>query len=78
MSRVEIATDGGRGTVVVDGVDMSGVVSRVTVQASVEQLPVITLELPAVAASLTFDQAVVVVHEQTHDALVALGWTPPS
>lgn len=66
----------GTGSVVLDGVDVSGGVAGVSLDSRVGQLTRLRLELPAV--EFDFSGAVCVeIPAEVHDALVALGWTPP-
>lgn len=69
----------GRESVVVDGVDISSLVTGVGIEARVGKLPVVTLTL------LIHDKtplgsewrAAVRIDDATRDLLVRLGWTPP-
>ncbi|ASR83915.1 hypothetical protein SEA_SHROOMS_34 [Arthrobacter phage Shrooms] len=67
----------GRGTVTVDGMDLSEAVGRVEFTSrpgSVDSLILTT----NVAAQLSTAGAEVVVDEQTRNALICLGWTAPT
>ena len=59
MTTVAIDLDGiGRGTVLVDGADLSDVVRAVRIEAEVGQRPRILLDVVASASSLTTDASV--------------------
>jgi hypothetical protein len=62
---------------VVNGHKLTSVVSF-TAGVDVDSLPVITLKLmPADMLKLMFDGVMVSVDDETREALVSLGWTPP-
>jgi hypothetical protein len=62
---------------VVNGHKLTSVVSF-TAGIDVESLPVVTLKLmPADMLKLMFDGVIVAVDDETREALVSLGWTPP-
>ncbi|QGJ88111.1 hypothetical protein PBI_EDMUNDO_38 [Arthrobacter phage Edmundo] len=67
----------GRGTVLVDGSDLSEVVGRVEFISQPGQVDRLILTT-TVAARLDTADAEVVVDEKTRLALICLGWTPPA
>lgn len=67
----------GRGSIVVDGVDLSLAVNGVELQSQVGDTTRMSLSL--VAPRIEFDgQATIEVRDPTRGALIALGWTPPA
>lgn len=76
VADVQIRTEGERGTVVVDGHDISTGVTGVDVEALAGQMPIVTLHL-AMPTVLVDGEAVVRLPEVTVDALRQLGWTMP-
>lgn len=79
MAHVEITDDGGgRGTVTVDGHDLSRAVQRVSVNLAAGGTAEIELDLAVLEVTrLNVLGAQVVIPGDTRDALVKLGWTPP-
>lgn len=61
----------------VDGVDVAGAVQSFSLTASVGNAPRLTLELSALPAECDAIGLVRLAQHQ-HDALVSLGWTPPT
>lgn len=74
---VELVIDpDGRGSITVDGVDLSLAVNAVEIQSQVGDTTRMTLSL--VAPRIEFDgQATIDVRHPMRDALIALGWIPP-
>lgn len=77
MNRVEIKGKNARATVSVDGVDVRATGLRLDMDA--RSIPELTLYLPVVNDTVSVDtDAVVMLDEATHQALIAMGWTPPT
>jgi hypothetical protein len=77
-ARVRLVVDAhGLGTVHLDDLDLSHVVSTVTISTRPQQPAEVTLRLPAVLAAATVDHAPVRLDPDTWAALQALGWSPP-
>jgi hypothetical protein len=75
--RVEIKGDGYSATVRVDGHQVAAVGLTLTMRA--ERLPQLLLDLPVTGGQVvTLTQAVVIAGDETREALIAMGWTPPS
>lgn len=73
-----ITLEKGRGTVEVGGVDVTRAVQGLVLSAEDGSMPVLTLDLRLVELSqLESNETVVHIPTATHEALVALGWTPP-
>ncbi|MFE6816025.1 hypothetical protein [Streptomyces sp. NPDC057677] len=66
----------GRGTVEVNGTDISHAVRAVRLGSEAGELPTVELELGVYDVS-TQAEAQVYITEETEAALIALGWTPP-
>lgn len=75
---VQLVIDpGGRGSIMVDGVDFSPAVNGMEIETKVGHTTQITLFL--VESRVEFDgQVTVGIPDRTRDALIALGWTPPA
>lgn len=67
---------GRHGTIEIDGTDISRAVHSLTLEASVDELPRLRLELLLLDVSTTAETQIHV-PDETAAALVALGWTPP-
>lgn len=69
----------GTGRIVVGGHDLSDAVTGFTLDLESPGNPaVLTLKLPIFdGADVDAANPLVVVPQETHDALIALGWTPP-
>lgn len=82
MSRhqVEIVSDGPlKHRVLIDGADIAKSLAGLTVHMGAGELPRIELDVQMVDVSrLGSLEAEVVLGAGAHDALVALGWTPPA
>lgn len=78
VTRAHITAGAGRygGRVAVGGTDISDAVSTVLVRLAAGDIPSAQLDLPLITASIDGDVHVSVI-PRVHDALVALGWTPP-
>jgi hypothetical protein len=64
--------------ILVDGQDISSAVRGVILKSRVDELDTVLLELHVVEGTgMESGDARVMIPPQTHDALVALGWTPP-
>ena len=74
--RLNLALRGGK--VVVDETDISNVVSAVSVHQRAGQLPVVALEFGVVNVTDVTGLAAVRISDELHQALTALGWTPPA
>ncbi|MFD5675602.1 hypothetical protein [Streptomyces sp. NPDC127040] len=65
--------------VLVDGADIAKGLVGLTLRMGVDQVPSLELDLQLVdVAGLGPVEAEVVLGEGAHEALVALGWTPPA
>lgn len=70
---------GNSARVTVDGVDVSGAVTAVTVHADAWEHPRVTLELSVHdVTQISSPETELLIPESTAEALVALGWTPPA
>lgn len=79
MSRpVTIKLDGTRrgGTVEIDGHDISAAITAVRVDAEASRMPRVTVDVASFSTTID-GTATIGIPQRTHDALVALGWTPP-
>lgn len=78
--KVSITGDGKPGyQVVVDGVDLSKGLVGISLQMEVDRVPELTLDIQLVDVTELKDiEAKVILGAGAHDALVALGWRPPS
>ena len=76
IADVQIKTAGKRGTITVDGHDLSAAVVAVGFTAEAAEMPVVTLQL-AYPSVLFEGEAEVKLPEATVEALVRLGWTRP-
>ena len=78
MTGVEIELDGrGRGRVVIDGLDISPIVTGVSVDSAPREASEVTLRLLGVRTVRIDGDARVIVDDATRSALLAIGWTPP-
>jgi hypothetical protein len=69
----------GRHRVEVDGHDISKAVSKATLWLSGGEPPELDLELRVFESQrIEAAEAEITIPAETHDALVALGWTPPA
>lgn len=78
--RVELTPDWppGNGSVKVDGHEIGPAVQRFALTAHAGEVPTLEVELShAEVTSLGAEQVEVIITEPTHEALIALGWTPP-
>jgi hypothetical protein len=65
--------------VVVDGVDLSPGLTGINLTMGVDEIPRLTLDVQLIAVTEVTDiESKVTIRPAAHDALVALGWTPPS
>lgn len=76
MSKVKIQLNGKRGTVIVDGHDVSAAVASVAINADALSGHHVELRLATLDTEVDGEPSVGI-PQRTHDALVALGWTPP-
>jgi hypothetical protein len=78
LREVQLVVDpAGRGSIVVDGVDLGFAVNAVELQSQVGDAT--RMNLSVVAPRIEFDgQATIEVRDPTRAALIALGWTPPA
>lgn len=74
---MRITTQGFRGAVEVDGVDLSDGIRGLTVRLGAGQLPQVELDLIIVDLELEGDDSRLIIPEATRAALIALGWTAP-
>lgn len=80
MKRVEIDINMntiGRGSVLVDGHDISGAVRGVTFESQVGELTRVTLNMPAVHETRLVGEALVSIRDRQAKALHVLGWAAP-
>lgn len=78
MATVSAQIDGLTGKLQVDGVEMSTTIQGFTITVQPDCLPRVELDLFVMhIPDLAITEAHVVVPDETHAALVALGWTPP-
>lgn len=76
--KAEIAVSAtGRGSVVVDGVDLSNFTRGFVLAAGVDEVTQLELDLTVTEGATVAADAVVTVSPETHALLVHLGWTPP-
>lgn len=74
-----VATPGGTADVIeVDGHNIAHACRAYTLDAAVDRLPQLTLDLLLHVGGEVDGDAEVFVPAATHAALVALGWTPPT
>lgn len=77
--RVDVTlTSGGFGQVLVDGTDVSGLCTGLSVFSVPRRGPKVVLELDGRPVKLVSDAAAVEVGGDTYDLLTRLGWTPPA
>lgn len=68
----------GFGTIELDGTDISDAIQGTEIEARAGQLTRVTLDLGLVEVQrLDAEKADVLISPDAHDALVALGWSPP-
>jgi hypothetical protein len=77
--RVDIELDGsGRGRVVIGGQDISGALRGIVVRGGVGEAPRLELDLDVFDVTrLESAEMEILIPDDTRDALIALGWTPP-
>lgn len=73
----KLTSNGFRGRLEIDGVDLSDAVRAVTVRHEVDNLPTVTVELCLFTGDVNGSEAIAHLPDETRDALIALGWTPP-
>jgi hypothetical protein len=66
----------GRGSLIVDGKDLSNGVGGLTLRSEAGKANVLTLDVIPHVVSMK-GEVKVIVSDASHDALVAIGWTPP-
>lgn len=74
-AEIDVNGDLANGHVVVDGQELY--VTGFKLEAEVGHVPTLTADLPLVRGASINAEARVIIPKETHDALVALGWTPP-
>lgn len=77
---VRVTSDGMRGAVEVDGVDLSGAVTNLHLSAGVDEFTELDLDLVLAVHQTEFEgqaRVQVLMTDETRDALIHLGWTPP-
>lgn len=67
----------GYGPIVLDGTDVSTGAAGITLHAKPGHVPTLTVDVVLLDGAGISAEADVVVPAETHDTLVALGWTPP-
>lgn len=80
MSTFEFSNPSGHlggGLVKVDGVDISHSVRGLTLEASVNALPRVTLELSVIDATTVGGDCEILIASETRELLLRAGWTPP-
>lgn len=77
MRHFELDARPGHGTVRVDGTDISSSITGVTVEARVNDVPRVTLDLRVFETARSDGQAEIIIPDPTRETLIALGWTPP-
>lgn len=75
--QVEVETASGRGTVRVDGHDISNAVTGINVGVKAGELTLVILNLAVDTSRLDGRDVIVDVPVETAFALERLGWTPP-
>jgi hypothetical protein len=68
----------GKGTVELDGKDISYAVSGFTYTAVVNDVGRLELQAPVVKGEIVDAEVVVHISAETRELLTSLGWTPPS
>lgn len=76
-ARIHLDPMGANSTIEVGGHDLSKAVRALAVTAEVGQVPALSLDL-VICDGEVEGEVVVTIPEATRDALVALGWTPPT
>lgn len=77
--QVKITTDGPRGTVEVDGVDISHAVRGAQVSIEAGSLPTVTLDVRIFrVGELGLENSYIEVPDDVADLMKAIGWTPPA
>lgn len=77
--QVEITTQGGRGSLLVDGVDIAKLTRRFALEFDAGGIPRLSVELsPQKLRALMTGKVRVEVDPDTRAVLLALGWTPPT
>lgn len=76
VADVQIKTEGKRGTVIIDGHDISTGVTYVGIAAPAGQMPTVTLHV-AMPTVFYEGKAEIEIPHAVEAALVRLGWTPP-
>ena len=76
--RIRIDTQTGATTVVeVNGLDIASAVTGADIRLEAGRFPEVRLEL-AVVTSIYFNRVEISIPDETRQALIQLGWTPPS
>lgn len=75
-ARIRLDADG-RGTVEVDGQDLSHATRGLSLHASVDARPQLLLDLRIDTSEITAEDIDIHIPAASYSALVALGWTPP-
>lgn len=75
-AKLHLTPGGYGGTVEVDGQRLTGI-RNLTLTSGIGNIPVLTLELLMHEVEVD-GELIVTVPDKTRDALVTLGWTPPS
>ena len=79
MSEVKITHDGVRGTVEIDGQDVSNAVAGASVEVKAGYIPEVTLDLRVISVrELSLENARVLLPDDVAELLQRLGWTPPA
>jgi hypothetical protein len=76
-ARIHLDPLGANSTIDVGGHDVSKAVRGLAVTAEVGQVPVLALDLVVCDGHID-GEVIVTIPDATRDALVALGWTPPT
>jgi hypothetical protein len=75
---VRIATEGGGGRVVIDGTDVSSMITGFRVDASVGDVPRVRLDILPFHATVVAEKPIVEIAPEVVPLLKYLGWTPPA
>lgn len=75
--KAEITDGGGGGSLLIDGVDISSSVRSYSLDGIAGEMPDLRLRL-ALRTTTFSGEVLVDIPPETHDALVAIGWTPPT
>ena len=69
---------GARGTITVDGKQLTGVTGFTLSHSVLDAIPKLEVELLVIEDAALCEEAHVTIPDRTRETLIALGWTPPT